>query len=141
MRDFFDTSVLVAAFWRGHAQHEASLRLFAAASKEQSACGIHTLAEVYASMSALPVKPMIPPDQAFLFVEEVRQRLTLISLSEGEYLATLHQASEQGLTGGRIYDALLLRCAANCGAKHIYTLNLKHFKALAPGLAHRIRIP
>jgi hypothetical protein len=35
---------------------------------------------------------------------------------------TLRQASEQGLTGGRIYDALLLRCAANCGARHIYTL-------------------
>jgi len=45
MRDFFDTSVLIAAFWRGHAHHESSLRLFAAASKEQSACGIHTLAE------------------------------------------------------------------------------------------------
>ncbi len=141
MRDFFDTSVLVAAFWRGHGQHAASLRLFAAARKEQSACGIHTLAEVYASMSALPVKPMIPSEQAFLFVEEVRQRLTLVSLSEREYLATIHQASEQGLTGGRIYDALLLRCAENCAAQHIYTLNLKHFQAIAPRLASRMRTP
>ena len=141
MRDFFDTSVLIAAFWRGHAHHESSLRLFAASSKEQSACGIHTLAEVYASMSALPVKPLIPPEQVALFVEEVRQRLTLVSLSEREYLATIRQASEQGLTGGRIYDALLLRCAANCGARHIYTLNLKHFQAIAPSLAHCMRTP
>jgi predicted nucleic acid-binding protein len=141
MRDFFDTSVLIAAFWRGHAQHASSLRLFAAAHKEHSACGIHTLAEVYASMSALPVKPMIPPEQAFLFVEEVRQRLTLVSLSDREYLATIQEASEQGLTGGRIYDALLLRCAANCGAQHIYTLNLKHFQNIAPRLAPRMRTP
>ena len=141
MRDFFDTSVLIAAFWRGHAQHESSLRLFAGASREQSACGIHTLAEVYASMSALPVKPMIPPEQAFLLVEEVRQRLTLVSLSDREYLTVLRQASEQGLTGGRVYDALLLRCAAKCGAQRIYTLNLKHFQAIAPSLAHRMRNP
>jgi predicted nucleic acid-binding protein len=141
MRDFFDTSVLIAAFWHGHAQHAASLRLFAAARRERSACAVHTLAEVYAAMSALPVKPMIPPEQAFLFVEEVRKRLTLISLSESEYAATIQKASEQGLTGGRIYDALLLRCAAKCAAQHVYTLNLKHFQAIAPSLAHRIRTP
>jgi len=141
MRDFFDTSVLVAAFWGGHAQHAASLRRFAAASPDQSACGIHTLAEVYASMSALPVKPPIPPEQAYLFVEEVRKRLTPVSLSDDEYLATIQKASEQGLAGGRIYDALLLRCATNCHAQNIYTLNLKHFQAIAPSLAHRMRTP
>ena len=63
------------------------------------------------------------------------------SLSDREYLAVLRQASEQGLTGGRVYDALLLRCAANCGAQHIYTLSLKHFQAIAPSLAHRMRNP
>lgn len=141
MRDFFDTSVLVAAFWGGHAQHPASLRRFAVASPDQSACGIHTLAEVYASISALPVKPPIPPEQAYLFVEEVRKRLTTVSLSGGEYLATIQRASEQGLAGGRIYDALLLRCAANCHAQNIYTLNLKHFQIIAPSLARHLRTP
>ena len=106
MRDFFDTSVLVAAFWGGHAQHPASLRRFAVASPDQSACGIHTLAEVYASMSALPVKPPIPPEQAYLFVEEVRKRLTTVSLSGGEYLATIQEGFGTGL--GRRPD---LRCA------------------------------
>jgi hypothetical protein len=36
---------------------------------------MHTLAEVYATMTALPVKDVIPPDQALLFVQEVRDRL------------------------------------------------------------------
>jgi predicted nucleic acid-binding protein len=31
MKEFFDTSVLVGAFWRGHPQHEASLKLVSAA--------------------------------------------------------------------------------------------------------------
>ena len=90
-------------------------------------------------MSALPVKPPIPPEQAYLFVEEVRKRLTLVALSDDEYLATIQKASEQGLAGGRIYDALLLRCATKCQAQNIYTLNLKHFRAIAPNLAPRLR--
>ena len=54
MKEFFDTSVLVASFWRGHRGHEASLNLVAAANKKKSACALHTLAEVYATMTALP---------------------------------------------------------------------------------------
>ena len=59
MKQFFDTSVLIAAFWGSHAQHESSLKLFAAAHKKKSACSLHTLAEVYATMTALPVKQLI----------------------------------------------------------------------------------
>jgi hypothetical protein len=39
---------------------------FRSSGKRHSACGIHSLAEVYAVMTALPVKPMIPREQALL---------------------------------------------------------------------------
>jgi predicted nucleic acid-binding protein len=61
MKEFFDTSVLVAAFWRGHPYHAASLGLVASASKKRSACALHTIAKVYATMTALPV---IDPEQS-----------------------------------------------------------------------------
>ena len=141
MKEFFDTSVLVAAFWGGHVHHAPSLQRFAAAEKRRSACGIHSLAEVYAVMTALPVKPMIPPEQALLFVEEVRNRLTLVSLSAKEYFAAIQTAASRGFTGGRIYDSLLLACAAKCKAQAVYTGNLKHYQSLAPGLAPRIQTP
>jgi predicted nucleic acid-binding protein len=141
MRDFFDTSVLIAAFWRGHPQHEASLELVAAATKKHSSCALHTLAEVYAGMTALPVKQVIPTDQALLFVQEVRARCSVVALDEGEYHATLERAAARGLTSGRVYDALLLGCAAKVKAQNIYTWNLKHFTAIAPDLASRIRTP
>src|ERR1700690_120205 len=129
MKEFFDTSVLVASFWRGHREHEASLKLVAAASKKKSACALHTLAEVYATMTALPVKDVIPPDQVLLFVQEVRDRFTLVTLDVDEYYGTIAQAGEDGFASGRIYDALLLRCAGKIKAEVIYTWNLKHFKA------------
>jgi len=40
-------------------------------------------------MTALPVKPPIPSEQAFLFVQEVQSRLTLVGLEQHEYLETV----------------------------------------------------
>jgi predicted nucleic acid-binding protein len=141
VKQFFDTSVLMAVFWRGHVHHEPSILLFASASKTLSACALHSLAEVYSGMTALPVKPPIPSEQALLFVREVQKRLTLVSLDESEYFETIQRAAELGFASGRIYDALLLRSAVKCRAKTIYTWNLKHFCALAPELAPIIRTP
>jgi predicted nucleic acid-binding protein len=141
MNEFFDTSVLVATFWGGHVHHVSSLNRFSAAAKNHSACGIHSLAEVYAVMTTLPVKPMIPPEQALLFLEEVRNRLTLVSLTADEYVRTIQDAAGRGFTGGRIYDALLLACAAKSKARTIYTWNLKHYQSLAPELASQIQTP
>lgn len=141
MKEFFDTSVLVAAFWGGHRDHAASIKLLGTANKKHSTCAMHTLAEVYAAMTALPIRPILPPEQVMLFVQEVRDRLTLVSLDESEYFETIQQAANAGFTSGRVYDALLLRCAVKVKAQTIYTWNLKHFQAIAPGLAARIRTP
>jgi predicted nucleic acid-binding protein len=141
MKEFFDTSVLIGAFWRGHPYHEASLKLVSAAKKRKSACAAHTLAEVYATMTALPVKDVIPPDQALLFVQETRERCTIVSLNEDEYFHTIQQAAARGFVSGRVYDTLLLQCAAKVKAETIYTWNLKHFRAIRPDDADRMRTP
>jgi predicted nucleic acid-binding protein len=141
VREFFDTSVLVAAFLGTHPHHEPSIKRFADADPRHSACAIHTLAEIYSALTALPVKPFIPPEQALLFVQEIRNRLTAIPLDPEEYFATIEQAASRGLISGRIYDALLLACAAKSKAQAIYTWNLKHFQSIAPHLAHMIQTP
>lgn len=102
---------------------------------------MHTLAEVYATMTALPVKPPIPPEQVMLFVGEVPDRLTLVSLDESEYFAAIKMSAERGFTSSRVYDALLLACAAKVRAQTIYTWNLGRFRAIAPELGNRIRTP
>jgi predicted nucleic acid-binding protein len=76
-----------------------------------------------------------------LFVQEVRDRLTLVSLDENEYFETIQETAAAGFTSGRVYDALLLRCAAKAKAQTIYTWNLRHFQAIAPERAARIRTP
>lgn len=113
MRAFFDTSVLVAAFWGGHPSHPASLKLVASANKQTSACALHTLAELYATMTALPVKAIIPAHQALLFVPEMRERFTIVSLDETEYAATIEEAAKLGLTRGHLRRSPPTLCRQN----------------------------
>ena len=141
MKDFYDTSVFVAAFRENHPNHEASVRLFSKANKRDSACALHSLAEFYAVLSVLPLRPVVPPEQVLLFIQEIRDRCTIITLDESEYFETIQATAEAGFVSGRVYDALLLRCAVKSKATTIYTWNLKHFHALAPELAARIRAP
>ena len=141
MTEFFDTSVLVAAHLGDHPHHDRSLAALARATKETSACAAHSLAEVYSVLTRIPLRPAILPEQAMLFLADVRDRLSIIPLDESAYFDTLQSAAAGGITGGRIYDALLLRCAAKCDADAVYTWNAGHFQQIAPHLAHRIRTP
>jgi hypothetical protein len=65
----------------------------------------------------------------------------MVTLTADEYSATIEDAASRGLASGRIDDALLLRCAAKAKADVIYTLNLRHFRAIHPALASRMRTP
>ena len=141
MKAFLDTSVMVAAFWADHADHEASLKVLAAANPANTSCSAHSLAELYATLTKLPVRPAIPPEQVILFIEDLPRHLTLIRLDEADYLSAVRQLADRKQTGGLIYDALLLSCARKSKAKAIYTYNLKYFRELAPDLASIIRIP
>ncbi|MEK7384175.1 MAG: PIN domain-containing protein [Elusimicrobiota bacterium] len=141
MKEFLDTSVLAAAFLGDHPHHQASAKVFAGAGKKRSACGAHTLAELYSTLTSLPLKPMIAPEQAMLFLADVRSRLTLIALDEEEYFTTIERSAEKRISGGRIYDALLLECALKAKAEIIYTWNLRHFQQLAPNRVSTIKTP
>lgn len=139
--EFYDSSVLVAVFLGDHQHHAASLKLFIQASPERSYCAAHSVAEVFAVTTRLPLRPPIGPEQAILFLEEIAARLTLVSLSGDEYLAAITGAADKGISGGRIYDALILQCAAKVNAEQIYTWNSRHFAQIAPELADRLSEP
>jgi predicted nucleic acid-binding protein len=141
MKAFFDTSVMVAVYWRDHPGHAESIARFSNATPHHSFCGLHSLAEVYATTTALPVRNTITPDQAGLFAQDILRHCTLVALTEDEYASTIERAARKGFKSGMIYDALLMRCAEKSKADVIYTWNLKHFRAIAPELADRIRTP
>lgn len=76
-----------------------------------------------------------------LFLDDVRQRLSLIDLTAEELVKMLQQAAATGISGGAIYDALIAHCAAKANAEAIYTWNTEHFTRLGANVAARIRTP
>jgi len=138
---FFDTSVLLPCFFEDHIHHEASLRAFLRVNKREGCCGAHSLAELYATATRLPGKQRLSGEQVLLFVENVRERLSVVSLTPDEYFSALRDAAEVGIVGGTVYDALLSRCAMKAEAEFIYTWNVKHFQQFSPDITRRLRTP
>ena len=141
MSAFVDTSVFVAAYWGEHPEHVASLKLVAELGESGASCSAHTVAEVYSTLTRLPVRRPTPPEQVMLVVADLEARFNLVSLELQDYAEVIRDAAERGIAGGRIYDALLLRCARKVETTALYTWNVKDFRAIAPDFADRIRTP
>jgi predicted nucleic acid-binding protein len=138
---FFDTSVLVAAISVHHVHHKPSQTVYLAADKNNSSCAAHSLAEVYATLTRLPGKQRMTCEQALLFVDSIRERLTTIALDDVEYWSAITDAAAEGVVGGMVYDALIGRCALKSKATIIYTWNLDHFRRVGPDVAKRVQAP
>lgn len=141
MRGFFDTSVLVPVFYGNHAHHRASLDLFIQFDKSTGCCGAHSLAEVYSTLTRMPGKHRISPEQAMLFIGSIRERLLIIALTGDEYADALQASSTRGIVGGGIYDAMLAHCAIKAQAETIYSWNVRHYALCAPEVTERLRTP
>ena len=93
-------------------------------------------------MTRLPVRPQISPEQGLLFVESIRDRFSVVALSEKEVYEVIAAATGQGVGGGKIYDAMSLRCAEKSKAEAVYTWDLDEFRQLAAeGTAERLWTP
>jgi predicted nucleic acid-binding protein len=141
VKAFLDTSVLVATFYSDHVNHRASLDLFLRFGKKGACCGAHSLAEVYAALTGMPHPRRVGGAEALLFLSDVRANLSIISLTDQDYLEAVSAATSSLIFGGGIYDALLAHCAVKAKAEVLYTLNEKHFVRLSPEIASIVRAP
>ena len=141
MKAFLDTSVLVAAFYGEHELHEASFEILRRQKKQTGCAAAHGLSEVYSVITGMPGKDRASPDEALLFLGDVRERLTVVTLTDEEYVQILQQAAAAGVIGGGIFDAVLAGCAMKAKAEAIFTWNVKHFNRLGSEVAARVKTP
>jgi predicted nucleic acid-binding protein len=145
MTVFLDTSVLIAAVV---AKHEAHARAFPLLERVQEGEdeGIvsgHSLAEMYAVLTRLPPPYRHAPEQALLSIEEnILKHFKISILTGNDYAALIREAAVAGIHGGAIYDAVLLKSAEKAKPDRLFTLNLKHFLAVASkDLGSKLRAP
>lgn len=133
MKTLFDTSVLVAALVQPHPRHAAAVPWLRRAKEGEFdiVVAAHTLAELYAVLTTLSVSPRISPAMAMRLIKEnVESVAKVIALSSADYSAVLRGLGDLGLSGGIVYDALILRAALKAHADRLLTFNLSDFRRL-----------
>lgn len=144
MKVLFDTSVLVAAMVESHPMHGRAFPWLkrAKAREFDFLVASHTLAELYAVLTTLPVKPRISRGTAWRLVHEnVEGAARVVSLSAADYRATIKRLSERGVTGGATYDALIVAAAQKAQADRLLTLNAADLERVWPDVKGVITVP
>jgi predicted nucleic acid-binding protein len=137
-----DTSVLVAASDTAHQHHANSLVIVTTARPDRAFCAAHTLAELYATLTATPPPRMRRTSDVLANVEHAGEMFTPIPLDVDDYRWVLRHAGATGVRSGQVHDALILRAAERAGVETVYTWNLPHFRRVAwPTIIGRIREP
>jgi len=131
MKQFLDTSVLVESCLSQSPKFAAADALVNGSEVFTSA---HALAEAYATLSGDPRLKLHPADAAQM-VEDLATTVTVGALGVRDYRGLIASAPAKGIRGGTIYDALHAQAARRCGCHQIRTLNVPHFKHVAPDLA------
>jgi predicted nucleic acid-binding protein len=144
MKTLFDTSLIIAALIESHSMH---LRAFpwlkrAKAKDFELVVAAHTIAELYAVLSTLPIKPRISPFVAWKLIHENIVTISkIVSLTPVEYRSVIKQLSEFGLVGGITYDALIAKVAQKSKVERLLTLNIEHFIRVWPDGAEIVSLP
>lgn len=135
MRILFDTSVLVASFVSTHPKYHVAIKWLQRVIKKEISMVVsgHSLAECFSTLTKLPLSPKISPDMAaYLLRENVERHAKIVVLSAKDYQVTVKKMSELGLSGGIIYDAIIMKAAEKAKVEKVLTLNAKDFLRLPP---------
>ena len=143
MNVYFDTNVLVAALVASHRHHGVSFPWLrrCAEGEDRGVVSTHGLAELYATLTGMPHKPPIRPEEARVALDSLRDTFELIALTEKDYRLALDRMVKLALPGGGIYDALHAQAALKAEVGVLLTLNGKHFKRLGNDVARWVQEP
>lgn len=144
MKVLFDTSVLVAAIVDSHPAHKLALPWLQQVQTGtlEGIISAHTVAELYAILTRLPVRPRISAQLAQQSIQRnIRPFFTVVSLSDIDYFTVIDHLSNKDIIGGATYDALIVYVALKTHVDQIVTLNAKDFRRLYPSLASRVVTP
>lgn len=144
MRVLLDTSTLIAALIETHPFHKPAFKCLEKVGQKnyKGFVSAHSLAELYAILTRLPVKPPILPNEAQeLIKDSVISICEIVSLTSDDYNAVIEHLAQLDIIGGAVYDALIMHVASKIQIDSIITLNEKDFKRVYPEFADKVISP
>ena len=131
MKQFADTSVLVAGMVESHEKHAIChewLRHVNSAG-ETWFVSSHSLLETFAVLTSLPLTPRMAPGTARRLVRvNVEDKANVIDIDATGYYQALDRLADEGFTGGIVYDGLIGWAANQVEADRLITLNTSDFR-------------
>lgn len=135
MKAIFDTSLIISGIVESHPMHAKCLPWLQRAKVGEVECIVvaHTLAETYAVLTTLPVKPRISPMVAQRLIEGNLQAIArIVPLTIADYWNTIQRMTELGLSGVTVYDAFITTVARRLSVDKLVTLNADDFRRVWP---------
>jgi predicted nucleic acid-binding protein len=131
MNHFIDASILVEACL-------AESRHFTAADalvkRDGAVTSAYALAEAYATLSG-DARLKIKANDAAQMVTDLAHALQVHALAAKTYIELIRDSPAKGITGGSFFDAIHAQAARETNCTEIHTLNVRHFKHVAPDLS------
>ena len=144
MKALFDSNVIVSALVETHPFHLKAIKWLTKV-KEKEIIGVmsaHSIAEVYSTLTNLPIYPKISPELAHnLICQNVLPIFEFIELRLTDYKTVLKIAAQNRIIGGTIYDSLISHAAYKANVDKLLTFNTKHFKKAYPLIADIVEEP
>lgn len=97
-----------------HEHYQRRFELILGHNRAKIGCAVHSLGEVYAGLTAMTGKKRVTGDEALLYLQSIRARLTVVALTEDEYFQVVQDAAAGGIASGAIYDAIIGQCGIKC---------------------------
>jgi predicted nucleic acid-binding protein len=141
---YIDTNIVVADAIKQHEHHPMAAELFRtiALRRWTPVMSAHGMAEIYSVMTRAPYQPRVTPAGAWHALQEnVLASFDIEALTKSEYIRLIKECAAQGWAGGIVYDAIHVYIARKTQCSRIYTLDVSHFRRLAPDLSDRIMAP
>jgi predicted nucleic acid-binding protein len=134
-----DTSCMIAAVCSWHEHHTRAAAAIESRldRRDRMIVAAPALIEAYSVLTRLPPPHRLSGADALGLMEANFMRLVkIVALPPEEYRRILRNAPEAGVSGGRIYDAIIAACAHREKVRTLLTFNDLHFLPLAgPELA------
>jgi predicted nucleic acid-binding protein len=131
-----DTSCMIAAVCAWHEHHDPAAEEIEGRldQGEGMVVAASALVESYAVLTRLPPPHRLSPRDALALLEaNFMSASRIVALDGKSYLSLLRRAPDEGVAGGRTYDAVIFACAFKAKASALLTFNESHFLSFVSG--------
>jgi hypothetical protein len=125
VKRYWDSSAIVDAL-------EVS-RIEALAMEREQFTRLHSLAEVFSTITGGRLGYRYGPADAAALIAEITSKMTLVELTRQEVQTALEEAERLGVRGGQVHDLLHAVAARKARVEVLLTYNLGDFANLATG--------